>query len=348
MQINKIIYILLCFSIFSCKKKSTSRVLSSEASEELGYHARLSWDKETHESSVMVSNKEGMFESEFTINSLVLNTNHSEPGYIENANPDGFTNLQTAEVFPTVSIEVIIKNRFLCFSEAIPIGELKLLKCIEIGEQSSSESDLNVYKAAVSKRLINPVYWIHDQNSMQITYADKKRSYDIADLWLVKTLEKTFKELKESPLKVRGFDHKGIYNDRNIAGSSRVSRHSYALAIDIGEFTLEDGTKLSVLKDWNDPVKGPKLMEIRNIFCNNFDTVLSPLYNKNHKNHFHIDLNPEKRSYKEPPLPSWGRLALLPEYIRSSLLSPSSSSFALTGSQDFHLVEAEEDKKTCK
>lgn len=87
--------------------------------------------------------------------------------------------------------------------------------------------------------------------------------------------------------------HLGTYSCRNINRQKfeRLSEHAYANAIDIAGFGLEDGTTLSVSKDWKDEgAKGRFLREVRNGACRIFGTVLSPEHDPAHSNHFHIDM----------------------------------------------------------
>jgi len=104
--------------------------------------------------------------------------------------------------------------------------------------------------------------------------------------------------VQKQALKIFGTDvkritHYGMYSCRNIRGSSRRSEHSTANAIDIAAFTLKDGTKISVLNDWDD--RGKKGQFLRAVFkggCKVFVGALGPNYNKAHANHFHFDMGP--------------------------------------------------------
>ena len=53
------------------------------------------------------------------------------------------------------------------------------------------------------------------------------------------------------------FVHYGTYNCRPIAGTSTLSQHAYANAIDIYGFTLDDGSFYTVIDDWEDFVDAP-------------------------------------------------------------------------------------------
>lgn len=88
--------------------------------------------------------------------------------------------------------------------------------------------------------------------------------------------------------------HLGSYSCRRIAGSAtRWSEHARAKAIDISDFVLADGRRVSLTRDWSG--KGPEaafLREVRNGACGYFSTVLGPDYNAAHYDHFHFDTGP--------------------------------------------------------
>lgn len=86
--------------------------------------------------------------------------------------------------------------------------------------------------------------------------------------------------------------HLGSYNCRRMYGrtSGNWSEHASADAIDIAAFVLADGREISVLEDW--PGTSPEsafLHEVRDGACKLFATVLSPDYNEQHRDHFHLD-----------------------------------------------------------
>ena len=91
---------------------------------------------------------------------------------------------------------------------------------------------------------------------------------------------------------VAAIDHFGSYNCRRIYGRAEGnwSEHSTANAIDIAGFRLEDGRRITVIRDWNDTgAKGRFLHAVRDGACDLFATVLSPDYNAAHRDHLHLD-----------------------------------------------------------
>ncbi len=92
--------------------------------------------------------------------------------------------------------------------------------------------------------------------------------------------------------KVTEIEHFGSYNCRrmyNREGAS-WSEHATADAVDIAAFRLADGTRVTLVGDWD--AKGSKarfLRDVRDGACGVFGTVLSPDYNAAHRDHFHLD-----------------------------------------------------------
>ena len=91
---------------------------------------------------------------------------------------------------------------------------------------------------------------------------------------------------------IKRIEHLGAFSCRRMYGGSDGpwSEHATANAIDIAGFVLEDGTRISLLKDWDgDGPKARFLRAVRDGACGSFATVLSPDYNAAHANHFHLD-----------------------------------------------------------
>ena len=92
--------------------------------------------------------------------------------------------------------------------------------------------------------------------------------------------------------KVTVIEHFGSYNCRRMYGRQEGawSEHSRANALDIAGFRLEDGTRISIVGDWDDKgAKGKFLRDVRDGACKLFATTLSPDYNAAHRDHFHLD-----------------------------------------------------------
>lgn len=94
--------------------------------------------------------------------------------------------------------------------------------------------------------------------------------------------------------RVSSIEDMGTYDCRNIIGSkifsSRRSQHATANAIDISAFTLEDGKRISILKDWKGKdAEATFLRTIHAKACRYFRVAIGPEYNDYHRNHFHLD-----------------------------------------------------------
>jgi hypothetical protein len=92
--------------------------------------------------------------------------------------------------------------------------------------------------------------------------------------------------------KLEAIEHAGSYSCRRLYGrvEGQFSEHATADAVDIIGFRLADGTRISVLRDWQSSGrKGAFLREVRDGSCRLFATVLSPDYNAAHADHLHLD-----------------------------------------------------------
>jgi hypothetical protein len=91
---------------------------------------------------------------------------------------------------------------------------------------------------------------------------------------------------------VAAIEHFGSYSCRRVYGrdAGMWSEHAGANAVDVAAFRLEGGARISVVGDWEDDgANGRFLREVRDGACRLFATVLSPDYNRAHRDHFHLD-----------------------------------------------------------
>ena len=110
------------------------------------------------------------------------------------------------------------------------------------------------------------------------------------EIWLRQGLQPAAREIFGSDI-VR-IDHLGAFSCRRLYGRGEGpwSEHATGNAIDIARFALEDGTTISVLRDWEgEDDKARFLREARDAACGVFGTTLSPDYNAAHADHFHLD-----------------------------------------------------------
>ena len=109
--------------------------------------------------------------------------------------------------------------------------------------------------------------------------------------WARFGVDRAARQIMGSPL-VR-IETMGSYNCRTIAGSSRLSAHATANAIDVSAFVLADGRRISVRGDWyaGAPQTRAFLQTVHASACKRFGTVLGPEYNAAHHDHFHVELS---------------------------------------------------------
>ena len=110
-------------------------------------------------------------------------------------------------------------------------------------------------------------------------------------VWRRQSLEPAAREFLGSD--VVQIDHFGAYACRNVnngVGSTRVSAHAQAAALDVAGVRLRDGRRISLTDDWRgDGPEARFLRRIRDDACRIFGTVLSPDYNAVHQAHLHLE-----------------------------------------------------------
>ncbi|MEZ5838983.1 MAG: extensin family protein [Hyphomicrobiales bacterium] len=83
------------------------------------------------------------------------------------------------------------------------------------------------------------------------------------------------------------FDCRGRNNDAD----AKLSEHGRANAIDVSALVLDDGSVVSVERDWaGDVTRATFLHRIHAAACGPFTTVIGPDGDEYHRNHFHFDL----------------------------------------------------------
>lgn len=112
--------------------------------------------------------------------------------------------------------------------------------------------------------------------------------------WARFGVDRAARQILGSPL--RRIETMGSYACRNVAGSSRLSAHARAEAVDVAAFVLEDGRRISVLDAWSDGSAPERefLRIVQESACKRFGTVLGPEYNAAHRDHFHLERSPSR------------------------------------------------------
>jgi hypothetical protein len=85
--------------------------------------------------------------------------------------------------------------------------------------------------------------------------------------------------------------HFGSFSCRTIRGGSYMSEHATANAFDIAGFRTRSGKIISVKRDWNTGKAEDRFLHAaRDGLCDWFNGTLSPDYNADHADHFHVDM----------------------------------------------------------
>ncbi len=92
--------------------------------------------------------------------------------------------------------------------------------------------------------------------------------------------------------------HVGTYGCRTISGSSSLSQHGLGNALDINGFIFDDGTYIQVYYHWEDGDSSPESWEGQFLYDAvhrwydgwYWNIILTPEYNSDHDNHFHVDM----------------------------------------------------------
>jgi hypothetical protein len=86
---------------------------------------------------------------------------------------------------------------------------------------------------------------------------------------------------------ISAYSCRGMNGDPN----AHISEHAFGNALDIAEFTLADGHRISVQYGWHGtPEEQGFLHDVQAAACDEFTTVLAPGANVYHYNHIHVDL----------------------------------------------------------
>lgn len=143
----------------------------------------------------------------------------------------------------------------------------------------------------------------------------RKSPYGALDCRLALTLASFAQVLKEHDVVWVRVDNMWRPNARLPGRRNRPSQHSYGLAIDIMEFETEGGMVLNVEEHFHgrrgEPPCGPeakvhsdeeRAVRLRNLICDVarrgiFHHMLTPNYDAAHRDHFHLDVKRDSKSW---------------------------------------------------
>jgi hypothetical protein len=111
------------------------------------------------------------------------------------------------------------------------------------------------------------------------------------DQWITAAVqpaaEHWFRQTVVEIKQISAYSCRGMNGDPN----AHISEHAFGNALDVAEFTLADGHKVSVQYGWHGtPEEQGFLHDVQSAACDQFTTVLAPGANVYHYNHIHVDL----------------------------------------------------------
>ncbi len=119
----------------------------------------------------------------------------------------------------------------------------------------------------------------------------------VLDRWIADAVQpaamKWFRQPVVEIKQISAYSCRGMNGNPN----SHISEHAFGNALDIAEFDLADGHKISVQYGWHgSPEEQGFLHDVQGAACEDFATVLAPGANVYHYNHIHVDLM--RRTYR--------------------------------------------------
>lgn len=115
-----------------------------------------------------------------------------------------------------------------------------------------------------------------------------RRAAQRLDAWLREKAIPTIGRKGGGLVEIRVASHYAC-RTRNSQRGAKLSEHAKGNAIDISAFILADGTRLTVLEDWNGP-ESRLMRQLHTSACGPFGTVLGPKSDRFHQDHFHFDV----------------------------------------------------------
>lgn len=197
-------------------------------------------------------------------------------------------------------------NRWVVFPDqaetlpAVRYASLSAEQCFsELGQRRSS-----IERAPKRQTIDAPVVLPRELRGVRFEFAPRVEQRDVVDCRLVLALDDLARIAAAQG--IASVRYNSIY--RNGWARGRVQGHLGAVAIDIVELVLPGGDTLNVLRDFagdgigsatcGAAAKAPapgKATQLRSFVCaldeaRAFNLVLSPHYDRRHRNHFHLEV----------------------------------------------------------
>lgn len=154
----------------------------------------------------------------------------------------------------------------------------------------------------------NPVQLIGPVGGITVGSRGSSENNEILDCRLVVALLAWSDDLRAAG--VVHIDHFSTYRPAaRVAGTGEPSGHARAMAIDVGRLNRSDGSVLEVVDVWANAERGADpcvriadesddLRSLRSLVCgvidnDTFQIVLTPHFDRVHRNHIHLELRPD-------------------------------------------------------
>jgi hypothetical protein len=113
----------------------------------------------------------------------------------------------------------------------------------------------------------------------------------VLDQWIANAVQPSAMHWFRQPVveikQISAYSCRGMNGNPN----AHISEHAFGNALDVAEFDLADGHKVSVQYGWHgSPEEQGFLHDVQSAACDQFTTVLAPGANVYHYNHIHVDL----------------------------------------------------------
>ena len=152
------------------------------------------------------------------------------------------------------------------------------------------------------------------------------------DQWITAAVQpaalKWFRQPVVEIKQISAYSCRGMNGDPN----AHISEHAFGNALDIAEFVLADGHRVTVQYGWRgSPEEQGFLHDVQLAACNEFSTVLAPGANVYHYNHIHVDLmhrSSGRRICQPEAIPG----EVVAERARAQYASHRDSDWGVTGS----------------
>jgi hypothetical protein len=193
-------------------------------------------------------------------------------------------------------------QRYVC----LPDREPELVDChLELAARGVSfeptllEDEIPDTHPELTCRVEFPVLLFSPVHGITLRYMDDSIATPLSSCEMAHTLTSTMNDLRDHGVAEVSIGR--TYQCSVIESTDEVSRHGHGDAIDIFGFLLEDGSHYTLVDHWEHDTDSPQtpagvfLYETAHRWFDDYlwNVILTPDYNLDHDDHFHVDLTPD-------------------------------------------------------